>query len=74
MMSKIYFCLLAASACVEYNLSECISFVTLVSGTTELILSYCRIKFDMALSWGAGDSTQNKEAPVEEFLVVSVIT
>lgn len=74
MMSKICFLLLAASAYVEYNLSECISFVTPVSGTTELTLSYCRIKFDMTLSWGAGDSTQNKEPPVEEFLVVLVIT
>lgn len=74
MMSEICFLLLAASACVEYNLSECISFVTPVSGTTELTLSYCRIKFDMTLSWGAGDSTQNKEPPVEEFLVVLVIT
>lgn len=64
MLSKIYFLLLAASACVEYNLSECISFVTLVSGTTEITLSYHRIKFDMTLSWGVGDSTQNKEPPV----------
>lgn len=49
---------------MEYNLSECISFVKLVSGTTKITLSYCRIKFDVTLSRGVGDSTENKEPPV----------